>query len=799
LSILVLALLVGIAGGAVLTTIAAARRTSSAFDRMVRATDASAALVNPDNGDGSKLTMSELRSLPGVKTAHRGDAAMLLPASIRSAADLQETPPPLMIRLGPDPYVTDRPLLDAGRFPDPSRPDELFVERWYARQQHLHIGSHLAFKAVTGAESAQLQNVDPHGPGAADLLSHVGTPVRFRVVGIGGGPESVAFDQGYEPIALTGTEAFWKKFTVGGVPPSAGFWGAKVQLAKGVTADDLRRELQRLHPDESFAVQSLSSTRTQVDRAVAPQVVALWIFAGIAAFIGLFVVGQAIARRLAADGVDNSTLGAMGMTRRERFTSSMMRLAVAALAGAGVAVLLAYLLSPIGPVGPARLAEPTPGFAADGWVLLAGGLSVALLTCLIGLWPAWRTARVFSASEEPRPSRLSARLAEAGAPVAAATGVRFALEPGSRSRPIPARSTIVTAATAVAVVVAVVTFAASIDHLVGTPRLYGFPGTFVIQNVGDGSSDTVGLAKLLDRDPQVKRWSTVRVSELDVNGRTIPTVAFAPGKRPLDPVVREGRAPRSDHEIALGSSTMHTLGVRLGDTVRVGSKAVPARVVGTVVMPAVGTYEGADKAGLGEGVLVTPHAMDSYAPSFSSGDSIAIETSPSVTSRSFEQTATRYGAPSDGSFGVTPVPAPADITALRRLRSTPVVLAALLVLLIMSTVVHALVLAMRRRRHDVAVLQCMGMRPGQVLRSSLWQAATIAVIAAGVGIPLGLVVGRWSWVVLAGVLGVVQEPTVPSASVAGIGAAVLVVALLAGLVPGWRSSRRLPAFALRAE
>ena len=175
-------------------------------------------------------------------------------------------------------------------------------------------------------------------------------------------------------------------------------------------------------------------------------------------------------------------------------------------------------------------------------------------------------------------------------------------------------------------------------------------------------------------------------------------------------------------------------------------------------MPAVGTYQGADKAGLGEGMLVTPHALKALGSTFdTTSGSIAVETSPGVTIRSFEQNAVRLGVPADAGSPVTQVPAPSDVTALRRLRSTPVVLAALLVLLITSTVVHALLLAVRRRRHDVAVLQCMGMRPGQVVRSALWQATTIAVVAAVIGIPLGIVAGRWSWVVLARGLGVVAE------------------------------------------
>jgi putative ABC transport system permease protein len=358
----------------------------------------------------------------------------------------------------------------------------------------------------------------------------------------------------------------------------------------------------------------------------------------------------------------------------------------------------------------------------------------------------------------------------------------------------------VTAATAVAVVVAVVTFASSIDHLVQTPRLYGFPGTFVVQNLGGNPDADAEVAKAFVRDPQVKRWSTVLVSELQVNGRSIPAAAFEPGARPLPPVVRAGSEPRTKDEIALGSATMHSLGLKLGDTVRVGRGGSPLRVVGTAVMPAVGTYEGADKAGLGQGVLVTPDAIRSLGPTFdTSSGMVVIETAPSVTPKSINQAAVRLGVPADAGLSIQRVPAPSDITALRRLRSTPVVLAVLLVLLITSTVVHALLLAVRRRRRDVAVLQCMGLSPGQVLRAALWQASTIAVVAACIGIPLGIVAGRWTWVVLAGVLGVVQEPTVPALVIAGIGIAVLVLAVLAGLVPGRRSSRRLPAVALRTE
>ena len=47
------------------------------------------------------------------------------------------------------------------------------------------------------------------------------------------------------------------------------------------------------------------------------------------------------------------------------------------------------------------------------------------------------------------------------------------------------------------VVVAVITFAASIDHLVGTPRLFGFPGTFIVENQSGDPEAGIALEKAL--------------------------------------------------------------------------------------------------------------------------------------------------------------------------------------------------------------------------------------------------------------------------------------------------------------
>jgi putative ABC transport system permease protein len=97
------------------------------------------------------------------------------------------------------------------------------------------------------------------------------------------------------------------------------------------------------------------------------------------------------------------------------------------------------------------------------------------------------------------------------------------------------------------------------------------------------------------------------------------------------------------------------------------------------------------------------------------------------------------------------------------------------------------------------VLQALGYRPRQVISTSLWQATTTAVVAVVVGVPIGMIVGRWVWMLLNRQLAAAADPTTPVAAVAVLAVAVLVLVNGLGLVPGWRASRRSPAMALKAE
>jgi ABC-type lipoprotein release transport system permease subunit len=142
---------------------------------------------------------------------------------------------------------------------------------------------------------------------------------------------------------------------------------------------------------------------------------------------------------------------------------------------------------------------------------------------------------------------------------------------------------------------------------------------------------------------------------------------------------------------------------------------------------------------------------------------------------------------------------PQDVLFLRRVRTLPIALAAFLVFLAIAALGHALVTAVRRRRHDLAILRALGFRPRQSAACIAWLATTVGVIGLVIGIPLGILAGRvaWRWVAERTPL-VYVPPIATLAILLLIPCTLLVVNVLAAL-PARRASRLQAADVLRTE
>ncbi len=149
--------------------------------------------------------------------------------------------------------------------------------------------------------------------------------------------------------------------------------------------------------------------------------------------------------------------------------------------------------------------------------------------------------------------------------------------------------------------------------------------------------------------------------------------------------------------------------------------------------------------------------------------------------------------------GARPASVPPEIERLRRVGWFAPALAGLLALLASLAVGHALFTGVRRRRREFAVFKTLGSSRRQVRAAVAWHATMLAAVGLVVGIPLGLIVGRWTWRQLAHSLGVATTAWVPAPELVIVAAVVVLIANLIGAFPARAAAHTRPAVALRAE
>ncbi len=716
-------------------------------------------------------------------------------------------------------FDQDQPAVAQGRLPDPDRPDQFMATVVAARALGWHIGERFTMGTFS---LAQINSVGFGTPSERPVgVFHT------TLVGIVVPNDQVVSDD----IDRNWTNILFTPATTRHLFANhqAVFPTYQLRLVHGSEDESaVEREIIGLLPRNaiySFHVTSVVATR--VETAIKPESIAAGVFGIVTTLAALLLAGLTIGRIASSRREDLRVLRALGGSPTQTIADSFFCPFAAVLAGAVLAVVVAVALSPLAPIGAVRAVDPSPGFSVD-WTVVGVGCAILVLTLgAIALAVAYRVApqRTTATGEGSRSrSRVAARVAAAGMPISAVTGVRFALERGRGRTAVPVRSALVGSVLAVTVLVSTLTFGSGLNTLVTHPALYGWNWDDALVEVGGGQVPPVAQ-HMLDRSPVIASWTGFNYADVELDGQTVPLLRVDV-RAAFSPPIVSGRALTGNREIVLGSASLAEIHKHVGDTVVLSygdPKDAPdyipptrLRIVGTATLPAIGNPATLHPS-MGTGAIVESDAapaafrrtLQNPDPNLNGPALAAVRlrsgVSPAAGRAALEQIAraiTRALATdpnAGGTFAVIGVQRPAEIVNNGSTSNFARVLALGLVFGMLVALGLTLVASVRRRRRDLALLKTLGFVRGQLLATVTWQASVAAVVGIAVGVPLGIVGGRWLWTLFAKEIYAVPYPTVPAGLIAVVAVGALVLANVVAIVPGLVAARTPPSLLLRAE
>jgi len=787
---LALSLLVALIGGTVLAGVSTARRTSSAFAGFTKRYGYDAELFS------TAALPKGFFDLPYVEEVTRE----VYYANGNGIAGGHFVPNQYLNVAGlPTSHQSDTIKLLSGRLPTGQR--DAVIGFSMQQQYGLKIGSTVTVPFYKKSDSTALLTsnayVKPDGP-----------RVSFRVVGVE--VSQTDFPTASPTYTLFTSPGFDRG--LGRTTYTAEF--DQVRLRGGQNnLPVLQIYVNHHQPSTGFLyMQDEDSSSASIAQSIQPQSTGWWLFALFALLAGLALVGQALSRQSLVERESYPTLAALGLRPRQLFGLGMLRAAAIGVAGALGAVALAFAASPLTPMGEARAAEPTQGFAFNVAVFGLGILAIVAVVSALALLPSWRAAQSFGATntrDEPvsRSNAAVAMVARTGAPPSVLVGVRNALERGRGRSSVPVATALVGATVAVMALVATTVFGASLNHLVRTPPLYG-------QNwqLDLGSMTTPQLDRALATLKPIRRvtnitWGFagkyVRVGSVVVEG-----VFVTSAKGPMAISLVNGHEPKGTDQMVLGATTMSQAHLHVGSRVSVSlvnkSGKVSARtlqVVGTATLP-----PSLSIGGLGVGAVLplaaaldiactgNPHQASCHRTLLKSvsGWGVAARLTPGSGERAalarFER---------QFSANLNELSTPVNLVNFGEAVDFPLLLGVTLALFGAATLAHLLFVSVARRRRQFALLKVLGFVRRQVLATTCWQALTVVVIGLVIGVPVGIAVGESVWRTFASHLGAVPVAVVPVELVVIVGAVIVVGGVALALIPALLAVRVQPGEALR--
>jgi putative ABC transport system permease protein len=516
------------------------------------------------------------------------------------------------------------------------------------------------------------------------------------------------------------------------------------------------------------------------------------IFLNVFSVFALLAVGLIIANTVAGQVLsqlrDTGILKAIGFTPRQVMLSLMLQnLGVAVLAGVVgmVAGLLAsrFFLSKTADV---LGVPPAPAF--NPVILIVTMLVVLVLVAFFTLIPAFRAGRVpamvaLRSSQEgqkTRPSLVAAVLARLGLPRVGVVGVK-----DLSRRPVRTATTI--AALVLAVITATFSLGieATFQKTMSDPTTIGGPPYDL--TIDRDTLDNARARQIFDSTPGVESYLVLQDSSARIGHNGFDLRGVEGDMNNPRWAMRQGRQPTARGEASVSTRVAGDFGLQVGDRVTILTGPIENET--QLDLTIVGTYVDID----GERMVVTHDTL----PEGVEVTDYFIRAKPGTDS---DELAQSLVAASGGVFDVEVLDDSMD-EVRDQFRSVLIPLNAVLFVIAGLNLLASLLLAIRERRRDFAVLKTVGFTPGQIAMSVFSGSVVLALLALVIGLPLGLVIARVVFDLLSSAAGIGTGVGVMPGPLwmAPLSAGAILIAALATVLPALRASQVRVAEALRYE
>ena len=555
-----------------------------------------------------------------------------------------------------------------------------------------------------------------------------------------------------------------------------------------------------LHQGAVLDSRNYLDTKLSADRTTAVMIPFLLAFSGFALLAAALIIANLVGGAVIAGTRDIGIMKSVGFTPGQVVTVVAGQMLLPAVIGCVLGVPLAILASQpfLSDTAHAFGLPRTFGVAPVSDALGVGFiLGVVVVTTLLASWQAGRMSAASAIATGSAPSSgRGYRLAR----IAAGLPLPRALSLGageSLARPLRSAMT----ALAIVIGVATITFSLGLSrsladvkagiardqqvqvtlyHVGGPGKDQAAPASPTDQQV---SLTDQQVSTLIAAQPGTARFIAEREEDVTIAGvaHPVPLTAYRGDSSWLGYAVIDGRWFRSAGEAVAPTGFFTATGHHIGDrlTADLQGQAVPLTLVGEIFDVQ------------GDGVLLRTR-YDSL-PGTLVPTMYEIQVRPGTDINRY---AAMLANPTSGLDARTNQENGTD-TAFLLINSTLAGLALILTLIALAGVFNTVVLNIREKARDIAILKAIGMTPGQVVAMVLASVALLGLVGAAVGLPGGMLLHRKILVVMGQIAASTNVPNqyfnvfspIVLAAVAGGG---IVIALLGSMLPAqWAARSRV--------